>query len=115
MGLDEARPDAVAKRRARHRRTAQNVDDLVDDGSFVEYGPVVIAGQRRRRELADLIANTPADGLVGGIASPRPMATIVLRKFVPAPTHAAGSAPCSTPPATRRRTRGKKRPNVDTW
>ena len=27
----------------------------------------MIAAQRRRRELADLIANTPADGLVGGI------------------------------------------------
>jgi acetyl-CoA carboxylase carboxyltransferase component len=70
VGLDEARPDAVAKRRARHRRTArENVEDLVDDGSFVEYGPVVIAGQRRRRSLDDLIANTPADGLVGGIGT----------------------------------------------
>jgi len=70
VGLDEARPDAVAKRRARQRRTArENVDDLVDEGSFVEYGPVVIAGQRRRRSLDDLIANTPADGLVGGIGT----------------------------------------------
>ncbi|HEU4840850.1 MAG TPA: carboxyl transferase domain-containing protein [Ilumatobacteraceae bacterium] len=70
VGLDEARPDAVAKRRARNRRTArENVDDLVDEGSFVEYGPVVIAGQRRRRALEDLIANTPADGLVGGIGT----------------------------------------------
>ena len=70
IGLDEARPDAVAKRRARGRRTArENVDDLVDAGSFVEYGPTVIAGQRRRRELEDLIANTPADGLVGGIGT----------------------------------------------
>ncbi len=69
-GLDEARPDAVAKRRARQRRTArENVSDLVDEGSFVEYGPVVIAGQRRRRALEDLIANTPADGLVGGIGT----------------------------------------------
>src|SRR6185295_19455978 len=46
-----------------------NVADLVDEGSFVEYGPVVIAGQRRRRRLDDLIANTPADGLVGGIGT----------------------------------------------
>jgi acetyl-CoA carboxylase carboxyltransferase component len=70
VGTDAARPDAVAKRRARGRRTArENVEDLVDEGSFVEYGPVVIAGQRRRRELADLIANTPADGLVGGIGT----------------------------------------------
>ncbi len=70
IGLDEARPDAVAKRRARHRRTArENVADLVDEGSFVEYGPVVVAAQRRRRQLADLIENTPGDGLVGGIGT----------------------------------------------
>ena len=67
-GLDAARPDAVAKRRRRDRRTArENVADLIDDGTFVEYGPLVIAAQRRRREIADLMANTPADGLVAGI------------------------------------------------
>lgn len=67
-GLDAARPDAVAKRRRRNRRTArENVADLVDEGSLVEYGPLVIAAQRRRRNVADLIANTPGDGLVGGI------------------------------------------------
>jgi len=67
-GLDEHRPDAVTRRRARGRRTArENVADLVDEGSLVEYGPLVIAAQRRRRELDDLIRNTPADGLVGGV------------------------------------------------
>ncbi|MGI9053887.1 MAG: carboxyl transferase domain-containing protein [Ilumatobacteraceae bacterium] len=70
VGLDAARPDAVARRRARGRRTTrENVADLVDAGSFVEYGPLVIAAQRRRRQLEDLIANTPADGLVGGIGT----------------------------------------------
>jgi acetyl-CoA carboxylase carboxyltransferase component len=65
---DEQRSEAVSKRRARGRRTArENLADLVDAGSFVEYGPLVIAAQRRRRSLDDLIANTPADGLVGGI------------------------------------------------
>jgi len=65
---DAARPDAVARRRATGQRTArENVDDLVDPGSFVEYAPLVIAAQRRRRSVADLIARTPADGLVGGI------------------------------------------------
>ena len=68
VGLDAARPEAVAKRRAVSRRTArENVADLVDDGSFVEYGPVVIAPQRRRRALDDLIARTPADGMIGGL------------------------------------------------
>jgi acetyl-CoA carboxylase carboxyltransferase component len=68
IGLDAQRPDAVARRRARGRRTArENIDDLVDPGTFVEYGPLVIAAQRRRRSVDDLIAATPADGLVGGI------------------------------------------------
>ena len=68
IGLDEARPDAVERRRKVNRRTArENVSDLVDAGSFVEYGPVVIAPQRRRRSLDDLIARTPADGMIGGL------------------------------------------------
>src|SRR5687768_9417489 len=70
VGLDGARPDAVARRRSSGQRTArENVDDLLDPGSLVEYGPLVIAAQRRRRELQDLIERTPADGLVGGIGS----------------------------------------------
>ena len=70
IGLDAARPDAVEKRRRVGRRTArENVADLVDEGTFVEYGPVVIAAQRRRRALPDLIARTPADGMVGGIGT----------------------------------------------
>ena len=69
LGLDEARPEAVAKRRQRGRRTArENVADLIDEGSLVEYGPTVIAAQRRRRDLDDLIRNTPADGMIGGLA-----------------------------------------------
>src|SRR5436190_2883828 len=70
VGLDARRPDAVARRRATGQRTArENVADLVDDGSFIEYAPLVIAGQRRRRELQELIERTPADGLVGGIGT----------------------------------------------
>ena len=70
IGLDAARPDAVARRRAVGRRTArENVADLVDDGSFVEYGAVVIAAQRRRRSVDDLIERTPADGMIGGIGT----------------------------------------------
>jgi len=70
VGLDPARPEAVARRRAVGRRTArENVADLVDPGSFLEYGPVVIAAQRRRRPVEELIARTPADGMVGGIGT----------------------------------------------
>lgn len=70
VGLDEARPEAVAKRHRLGRRTArENIADLVDDGSFVEYGALAVAAQRLRRSAEDLIANTPADGLVGGVAT----------------------------------------------
>jgi acetyl-CoA carboxylase carboxyltransferase component len=66
---DEARPDAVRRRHEAGGRTArENVEDLVDPGSFVEYGRFAIAAQRGRRELEDLIARTPADGLIGGTA-----------------------------------------------
>ncbi|OBI19348.1 carbamoyl-phosphate-synthetase, partial [Mycobacterium sp. E2327] len=66
---DEGREAAVAKRHARGRRTArENITDLVDPGSFVEYGALAIAAQRSRRSEEDLIANTPADGLVAGLA-----------------------------------------------
>ena len=70
QGLDSNHPEAVAKRHASGRLTArENVELLVDAGSLVEYGPVVIAAQRRRRSIEDLIDKTPADGLVGGLAS----------------------------------------------
>ncbi|HEX2266396.1 MAG TPA: carboxyl transferase domain-containing protein, partial [Solirubrobacterales bacterium] len=66
---DAARPEAVEKRHAAGGRTArENVTDLVDPGSFVEYGRYAIAAQRGRRELEDLIARTPADGLIAGTA-----------------------------------------------
>jgi acetyl-CoA carboxylase carboxyltransferase component len=66
---DEARPDAIERRHAAGARTArENIADLVDPGSFVEYGRFAIAAQRGRRELEDLIARTPADGLIGGTA-----------------------------------------------
>ncbi|MGV3758050.1 MAG: carboxyl transferase domain-containing protein, partial [Actinomycetota bacterium] len=67
VGLDAARPDAVERRRRTGQRTArENVADLLDPDSFVEYGPLAIAAQRRRRPVEELIERTPADGLVGG-------------------------------------------------
>ena len=68
--LDSARPEAVARRHDRGRRTTrENLADLCDPGSFVEYGGLVVAAQRRRRSTEDLIAHTPADGLVTGVAT----------------------------------------------
>ncbi|MFI5047772.1 MAG: carboxyl transferase domain-containing protein, partial [Acidimicrobiia bacterium] len=70
MVLDHRRPEAVGRRRAAGRRTArENVADLVDEGSFVEYSPLVVAAQRRRRSIEELLARTPADGLVGGVGT----------------------------------------------
>ena len=66
--LDEGRPAATERRHAGGRRTArENIEDLCDPGSFEEYGGLVVAAQRARRTKEDLVANTPADGLVAGI------------------------------------------------
>ncbi len=67
---DASRPEAAARRHALGLRTArENIADLCDAGSFVEYGALAFAAQRARRELDDLIRNTPADGMVTGIGS----------------------------------------------
>lgn len=64
---DERRPQAVAKRRKTGQRTVrENLTDLLDAGSFSEYGALAIAAQRRRRSLPELIEQSPADGLVAG-------------------------------------------------
>src|SRR3954464_7528698 len=66
---DAARPETVEGRHAAGGRTArENIADLVDPGTFVEYGRYAVAAQRGRRELQELIERTPADGLVAGTA-----------------------------------------------
>ena len=68
--LDTARPEAVAKRRKIGSRTArENVEALCDPDSFIEYGALTIAAQRRRRSLDDLMARTPADGMIAGFGT----------------------------------------------
>ena len=68
IGLDELRPEAVERRRRSGQRTVrENIADLCDAESFIEYGALTLAGQRRRRPLEELIALSPADGLVAGI------------------------------------------------
>ena len=79
IGLDEQRPDAVARRRASGQRTTrENVDDLCDEGTFVEYGALALAAQRRRRSIEELIERTPGDGLVAGIGEVGGHPTVVL-------------------------------------
>lgn len=70
FGLDENRPDAMAKRQQKNQRMARaNVEALCDPGCFIEYGALAIAAQRGRRSVEDLISKTPADGLIAGIGS----------------------------------------------
>jgi acetyl-CoA carboxylase carboxyltransferase component len=67
---DDARQEAVQKRHAKGQRSArENLADLVDKHSFIEYGGFGVAAQRGRRSEEDLIANTPADGLITGLAT----------------------------------------------
>ena len=67
---DAKRPKAVAKRRKTNQRTArENLADLLDSGSFMEYGALALAAQRTRRSPEELQALSPADGLVAGIGT----------------------------------------------
>ena len=69
LTTDPARPEAVERRHAAGARTArENLADLVDADSFVEYGGLAIAAQRMRRDASELLARTPADGLIAGTA-----------------------------------------------
>ena len=79
VGRDDRRPQAVERRRAAGQRTArENVDDLCDPGSYVEYGALALAAQRRRRALEELIERTPGDGLVAGVGRVNGHPTIVM-------------------------------------
>ncbi len=79
LGLDDARPEEVAKRHgAGHRTARENLADLVDDGSFVEYGPLIFAAQERRRDRDELVRRTPADGLVAGVGDVNAIPTVVM-------------------------------------
>ena len=65
---DAQRPEAVARRHALGLRTVrENIADLFDPGSFIEYGALAVAAQSRRRSADELMRQTPADGMVTGI------------------------------------------------
>jgi acetyl/propionyl-CoA carboxylase alpha subunit/acetyl-CoA carboxylase carboxyltransferase component len=68
--LDESRPEAVARRRKTGQRTTrENIDDLCDPESFIEYGGLALAAQRHRRTVEELRRMSPADGMVTGIGA----------------------------------------------
>jgi len=67
---DERRPEAVARRRKTGQRTArENLASLVDEDSFIEYGALNLAAQRKGKTLPELIKSSPADGLIAGIGT----------------------------------------------
>jgi len=67
---DAARPKAVARRRATGQRTArENILDLCDPGSFVEYGALGLAARRSTNTVEELVEQSPADGLIMGLAT----------------------------------------------
>src|SRR5690606_31469563 len=67
---DARRPEAAARRHAKGHRTArENVDDFLDEGSFMEYGALALASQRGRHTEAELIRRSPADGLIAGLGT----------------------------------------------
>ncbi len=67
---DLQRSDARERRHARGLRTArENLADLVDADSFVEYGQLAVAAQRSRRDYLELQTATAADGVITGICT----------------------------------------------
>ena len=79
LTLDTSRPEAMAKRHALGLRSArENIADLIDAGSFSEYGALAVAAQSKRRSAEDLMRNTPADGMVVGTAAVNGQACVVM-------------------------------------
>ena len=67
---DAVRPDAVQRRHKKGYRSArENLADLCDENSFVEYGQLAVAAQRDRKDAKSLKTETPADGVITGLAT----------------------------------------------
>ena len=67
---DETRIKSTDKRHSKGYRTArENLLDLVDEGSFLEFGQFAVAAQRSRRNIDDLLIETNADGVITGFCS----------------------------------------------
>ena len=67
LTLDENRREAVDKRHARGgRMPRENIAELMDEGSFKEYWPLIVARQHKRHDIDTLRKRTPGDGVVAG-------------------------------------------------
>ena len=68
--LDEQRTKARDKRHELGFRTArENLQDIADPDSFVEYGQLAVAAQRNRRDYEELQNSTAADGIITGLCT----------------------------------------------
>jgi acetyl-CoA carboxylase carboxyltransferase component len=68
--LDTARAQARDKRVAKGYRTArENLNDLCDTDSFIEYGQFAVAAQRQRKDYEELQSTTAGDGILTGLAT----------------------------------------------
>ncbi len=68
--LDKEREQEVVKRHLKGYRTArENLEDLVDADSFVEYGQLAVAAQRERLNADELKLKSAADGVLTGLAT----------------------------------------------
>ena len=67
---DLFRASSTEKRHSKHFRTArENLNHLVDDESFLEFGQFAVAAQRTRRDYEELQDKTNADGIITGFCS----------------------------------------------
>ena len=67
---DVFRVSSTEKRHSKHFRTArENLNHLVDDESFLEFGQFAVAAQRTRRDYDELQDKTNADGIITGFCS----------------------------------------------
>ncbi|GBG25616.1 Pyruvate carboxylase [Hondaea fermentalgiana] len=68
---DDFRKDKIAQRRHKigRRSARENLEDIVDAGTYVELGRLAIAHQADRRTVDDLVRTTQGDGFVCGIGS----------------------------------------------
>ena len=68
--LDKEREQEILKRHSRGYRTArENLEDLVDADSFIEYGQLAVAAQRERLNADELKLKSAADGVLTGLAT----------------------------------------------
>ena len=96
--LDAARPEPSPNATRKAAAPRENIADLCDDGSFIEYGAWPSPRRRRRRSKEDLIANTPADGMVTGIGG---INGALFGEEKSAPWSCPTTPPCSPAPRAR--------------